>query len=247
MTNGGDEISSPMRILVVEDDKFIARYIKKGLQDQHFEVDLISDGLEAQNIAVRSVYDLVILDVGLPGIDGFQVLRSIRVSRPNVPIIMLTGYDSTADRVRGLDGGADDYVVKPFSITEVSARIRVLLRRGDRLNSSILRIQDLEVNLGTRVVTRTGKRIDLSSREYSLLVYLMQNAGRCVTRAMIMQDVWTLAFDTPTNVVDVYINYLRAKIDKDHKKKLIKTMRGIGYQLDRRTVSEEDELSTGAD
>jgi two-component system copper resistance phosphate regulon response regulator CusR len=232
-----------MRVLIVEDDKYVAKFIQKGLEAEHFTVDLVSDGLEAQKVAVQNDYDLLILDVGLPGADGFQVLRFIRVNKPLIPVLMLSGYDKIEDRVRGLDGGADDYVVKPFSFAELSARVRTLLRRAERSNNSVLRVQDLEVDLGSRMVTRAGRRIELSSREYSLLVYLMKNAGRCVTRAMIMEHVFTLAFDTPTNVVDVYINYLRSKIDKDFQQKLIRTMRGVGYLVERRKISEEREVS----
>lgn len=233
-----------MRILIVEDDVYVARYVQKGLQAEHFAVDLVSDGVEAQNLAVENDYDLLILDVGISGgSDGFQVLRFVRVNKPFIPVIMLSGHNTVEDRVRGLDSGADDYVCKPFSFAELSARVRALLRRTQRGNTATLRVQDLEVDLGSRVVTRAGKRIELSSREYSLLTYLMKNAGRCVTRAMIMEHVWTLAFDTPTNVVDVYINYLRSKIDQGFEHKLIRTMRGVGYQIERRTIAEEQEAS----
>ena len=233
-----------MRILIAEDDVYVAKYIQGGLEAEHFAVDLVSDGLEAQSLAVERDYDLLILDVGLSGTtDGFQVLRFVRVNKPFLPVIMLSGHNTTEDRIRGLDGGADDYLAKPFSFAELSARVRALLRRAEHTNSSILRIQDLEVDLGNRVVTRAGKRIELSSREYSLLTYLMKNAGRCVTRAMIMEHVWTLAFDTPTNVVDVYINYLRSKIDKGFQQKLIRTMRGVGYQIERRAIGEEHDVS----
>jgi two-component system copper resistance phosphate regulon response regulator CusR len=232
-----------MRILIVEDDEYVARYVQKGLQAEHFAVDLVSDGLEAQNLAVQNDYDLIILDVGLSGGgDGFQVLRFVRVNKPFLPVIMLSGHSTIEDRVRGLDSGADDYLAKPFAFVELSARVRALLRRAERADNSTLRVQDLEVDLGSRVVTRAGKRIELSSREYSLLTYLMKNAGRCVTRAMIMEHVWTLAFDTPTNVVDVYINYLRSKIDKGSQHKLIRTMRGVGYQIERRAPREEQEV-----
>jgi len=223
-----------MRILIVEDDVYVAKYVQKGLEAEHFTVDLVSDGLEAQSQAVQNDYNLVILGVGLPGADGFQVLRFIRVKKPFIPVIMLSAHNTVEDRVRALDSGADDYLGKPFAFVELSARVRALLRRSERSSPSLLRVQDLEVDLASRVVTRAGKRIDLSSREYSLLVYLMKNAGRHVTRAMIMEHVWTLAFDTATNVVDVYINFLRAKIDKDFPQKLIRTVRGVGYQIERR-------------
>jgi len=232
-----------MRILIAEDDTHVARYIQNRFQAEHFEVDLVSDGLEAQKVAVKNDYALLIIDVGLPGADGLQVLRFVRVNKPFVPIMMLSGYNTTEDRIRGLDCGADDYLAKPFSFAELSARVRALLRRVERSNSSLLRAQDLEVDLGTRVVTRAGKRIELSSREYSLLTYLMQNAGRCVTRSMIMEHVWALAYDTPANVVDVYINYLRSKIDKGSPHKLIRTVRGVGYQIERRANRVEKEGS----
>jgi DNA-binding response OmpR family regulator len=231
-----------MRILIAEDDTHVARYLQKRLEAEHFAVDVVSNGLEAQKLAVESDYDLLIMDVGLPGTDGFQVLRFVRVNKPLVPVIMLSGYNTTEDRVRGLDSGADDYLAKPFSFAELSARIRALLRRGGFPDTSVLRAQDLEVDLATRMVTRAGKRIELSSREYVLLTYLMKNAGRCVTRSMIMEHVWTLAYDTPTNVVDVYINYLRSKIDKGFQHKLIRTVRGVGYQIERRASTEKKEV-----
>jgi len=231
-----------MRILVAEDDVHVAKYVQTRLQAEHFDVDLVSDGLEAQKLAMENDYDLLILDVGLPGADGFQVLRFVRVNKPLVPVIMLSGFNTTEDRVRGLDSGADDYLAKPFAFAELSARVRSLLRRVERPNSSVLRAQDLEVDLGTRVVTRSGKRIDLSAREFALLTYLMQNAGRCVTRSMIMEHVWTLAYDTSANVVDVYINYLRSKVDKGFQQKLIRTMRGLGYQIERRAPRTEKEI-----
>lgn len=223
---------------------YVARYVQRGLQAEHFAVELVSDGLEAQSLAIQNDYDLLILDVGIPGgVDGFQVLRFVRVNKPFIPVIMLSAHNTIEDRVRGLDSGADDYISKPFSFAELSARVRALLRRAQHGNNATLRVQDLEVDLGSRVVTRAGKRIELSSREYSLLTYLMKNAGRCVTRAMIMEHVWTLAFDTPTNVVDVYINYLRSKIDLGFERKLIRTMRGVGYQMERRTMDAAQEVS----
>ena len=228
-----------MRVLIAEDDVHVARYVQSGLQAEHFTVDLVADGLEAQNLAIQNDYDLLILDVGLAGeLDGFQVLRFVRVNKPFIPVIILSGQSTTEARIRGLDSGADDYLTKPFAFAELSARVRALLRRVERASESALRVHDLEVDLGKRVVTRSGKLIELSSREYSLLVYLLKNAGRCVTRAMIMEHVWTLAFDTPTNVVDVYINYLRSKIDKGFQHKLIRTVRGVGYQIERRTIGD---------
>jgi len=228
-----------MRILVAEDDTHVASYIRKRFQAENFAVDVTSGGLEAQKVAVENEYDLLIFDVALPGADGLQAVRSVRVNKPLVPIIILSGYDTIADRVRGLDAGADDYLTKPFAFAELSARVRALLRRMERPNGAVLRVHDLEVNLGTRVVTRAGKRVDLSAREYLLLTYLLKNAGRVVTRSMIMEHVWTLAYDTSTNVVDVYINYLRSKIDKGFEHKLIRTIRGVGYQIERRVGRRE--------
>jgi len=223
-----------MRFLVAEDDTHVATYLQRRLEAESFLVDVVSDGLEAQKFAVERDYDLLIVNIGLPGADGFQVLRFARVNKPLIPIIILSGRTAIEDRVRGLDAGADDYLVKPFAFAELSARIRALMRRVSRNNGSVLRAQDLEADLETRLVTRAGKRIDLSAREYLLLTYLMKNAGRCITRSMIMEHVWTLAYDTPTNVVDVYINYLRSKIDKGFQNKLIRTVRGVGYQIERR-------------
>jgi DNA-binding response OmpR family regulator len=228
-----------MRILIAQKDTHVAWYIQKRLQAEHFAVEAVFDGLEAQKLAVDNDYDLLIIGVGLPGADGLNVLRFVRVNKPFVPVIMLSRHGTTEDRVRGLDAGADDYLVKPFAFAELSARIRALLRRANRSHDAVLRVQDLEVDLGTRVVTRAGKRIDLSAREYLLLTYLMKNAGRCITRSMIMEHVWTLAYDTPTNVVDVYINYLRAKIDKGFQQKLIRTVRGVGYQIERRAGAQK--------
>jgi len=228
-----------MRILIAEDDTHVARYIQKRLQAEHFAVDVVSEGLETQKVALENNYDLLIIDIALPGVDGLQAVRSVRVNKPLVPIIILSGYDTVEDRVRGLDAGADDYLTKPFAFGELSARVRALLRRVERPKDSVLRIHDLEVDLGTRVVTREGRRIDLSAREYLLLTYLLKNAGRVVTRSMIMEHVWTLAYDTSTNVVDVYINYLRSKIDKGFEHKLIRTIRGVGYQIERRARRQE--------
>ena len=232
-----------MRILLAEDDVHVAKYIQTRLIAEHFTVDLASEGLEAQKLAIENNYDLLIIDIGLPKADGLQVLRYVRVKKPFIPMIVLSGFSTIEDRVRGLDAGADDYLTKPFAFAELSARLRALLRRAGRPNNPVLRVQDLEVDFGTRVVTRGGRRIDLSSREYLLLVYLVENAGRIVTRSMIMEHVWTLAHDTSTNVVEVYINYLRSKIDKGCQHQLIRTVRGVGYQIERRATGPETEDS----
>ena len=171
------------------------------------------------------------MDVNLPVVTGHEVLTHIRKSKPSLPVLFLTAMNRVEDRVRGLDLGADDYLTKPFSFTELSARIRALLRRGQRPAESVLRVQDLELNRVDRTVKRGGKRIELTPKEFGLLEYLMINARRRVTRAMIIEHVWNLSFDTMTNVVDVYINYLRSKVDEGFETRLIRTIRGIGYQM----------------
>jgi two-component system copper resistance phosphate regulon response regulator CusR len=220
-----------MRILVVEDDNAVARFLSKGLQAEHYAVDVKDNGEEALAMARDLDYDLVVLDLSLPGIDGLTVLRHIRAKKDDLPIIVLSGRSALDDRVKGLDLGADDYLAKPFSFRELSARVRALLRRGRRPPESMLQTSDLEISRVDRTVKRAGKNIELTSKEFALLEYLMRNVGRPVTRAMIIEHVWNLSFDTMTNVVDVYINYLRKKVDEEFELKLIRTIRGVGYQL----------------
>lgn len=221
-----------MRILVAEDDRPVANFLRKGLEAEHYAVDLAADGEEAQSLAEQYDYDLVVLDVGLPVADGFVVMRRIRALKRNLPVLMLTARSRVEDRVQGLDQGADDYMPKPFSFTELSARVRALLRRASRRTDDlILRVLDLEMILAARTVRRSGQRIELTSKEFALLEYLMRNAGRPVTRAMIIEHVWDISFDTMTNVVDVYVNYVRKKVDAGFAPKLIRTIRGVGYQL----------------
>ncbi len=220
-----------MRILVVEDEKAVANFVKKGLESEQYAVDVTADGEEARCMAEEFDYDLVILDLNLPGSDGLEILTQVRVKKPSLPVLVLTVRSRVEDRVKGLDRGADDYLSKPFSFSELSARVRALLRRGNRPSELTLHVGDLEMDRVERMVKRAGRRIDLTPKEFSLLEYLMRNSGRRVTRAMIIEHVWNFTFDTMTNVVDVYINYLRKKVDVGFDRKLIHTVRGVGYQI----------------
>jgi two-component system copper resistance phosphate regulon response regulator CusR len=202
-----------MRILVAEDDPALAGFVKKGLEAEHYAVDLSGDGEQARAMAGEFDYDLVILDLNLPRVDGVSILRHVRARKPSVAILILTGRSRVEDRVECLDLGADDYLVKPFSFSELSARIRALLRRSHLPAESILAVEDLKLDRVERRVERGGKRIELTSKEFALLEYLMRNAGRRITRAMIIEHVWNLSFDTCTNVVDVYINYSTSQVD----------------------------------
>ena len=220
-----------MRILVVEDDAPVASFLKKGLEAEHYAVDIAPDGEEAKYAAFESDYDLMILDLNLPKVDGLSVLRIIRPKKLSLPVLVLTGRINIEDRVQSLDAGADDYLMKPFSYTELSARVRALLRRRAEGTGILLKIADLELNRVERTVRRNGKRIELTSKEFGLLEYLLRNAGHRLTRNMIVEHVWNLSFDTGTNVVDVYINYLRKKVDAGFTPRLIHTVRGVGYEL----------------
>ncbi|MGH9466653.1 MAG: response regulator transcription factor [Terriglobales bacterium] len=221
-----------MRILVAEDDSSLSKFLRKGLETEHYAVDCVSDGTEAEALAESVDFDLVLLDVSLPGRDGFEVLRRLRQRKPNLPVLLLTAHARVEERVHGLDLGADDYIVKPFSFSELCARIRALLRRGQRGETSTLKVGTLELNRVEHSVQRGGKPIELTPKEFALLEYLMMNHRHRVTRAMIIEHVWNLGFDSATNVVDVYINYLRAKVDDGFDSKLIRTIRGVGYQLE---------------
>jgi two-component system, OmpR family, copper resistance phosphate regulon response regulator CusR len=220
-----------MRILIAEDDEALARIIRQGLEGEHYTVDVLPDGEQARAAATQSDYDVVILDLNLPKLDGVSVLRQLRSKKPSLPVLVLTQRTRVEDRVQCLDTGADDYLVKPFSFSELSARIRALVRRSHLPSESVLIAGDLKLDRVQRVVERAGRRIELTTKEFSLLEYLLLNAGRRVTRSMIIEHVWNLTFDTTTNVVDVYINYLRRKIDDGHSAKLIHTVRGVGYEL----------------
>jgi two-component system, OmpR family, copper resistance phosphate regulon response regulator CusR len=221
-----------MRILVVEDEPKVSSFIKKGLEEQAYEVDVAYDGFFGKKLALENEYDLVILDVILPKQSGLEVCREIRKQKPAIPILMLTALGSTDDKILGLDSGADDYLVKPFVFQELLARIRALTRRAYEVpNNEILKIADLELNLTKKTVTRSNIPINLTAREFALLHYLMRNKGRVVSRVDIIEQVWETSFDTGSNVIDVYINFLRKKIDKDFSPKLIHTLVGMGYVL----------------
>lgn len=196
-----------MRILIAEDDEALGKFVRQGLEGENYSVDIAADGEQAREAATNSEYDLVVLDLNLPTIDGVTILRQLRLRKPSIPVLVLTQRTKVEDRVQCLDTGADDYLAKPFSFSELSARIRALLRRSHVPSESVLKIADLKLDRVQRVVERAGKRIDLTGKEFLLLEYLMRNAGRQVTRSMIIEHVWNLTFDTTTNVVDVYINY----------------------------------------
>ena len=220
-----------MRILVAEDDAPFADFLRQRLVQEQFAVQLASDGTEAQRLAANQAFDLVILDLNLPGTTGLEVLRSIRSRKPDLPVMVVTGSAMVEERVRGLDAGADDYVAKPFAFAELAARIRAVLRRGSRAANAVLTVADLAVDRVNHTVQRGGHTIDLSPKEFALLEFLMRNAGQPVTRTAIVEQVWKLSFDTTTNVVDVYINYLRRKVDTGYDHVLIRTVRGVGYQI----------------
>lgn len=220
-----------MRILIAEDDAPLASFIAKTFTAEGQITDIASTGEEALRRLNEASYDLLILDLNLPVIGGTQVLKNIRSNDENLPILILTATDYVAERVACLDAGADDYLTKPFSFSELSARVRALVRRKGRPVQTVLRIEDLEMDCVRRTVRRANKDIDLTPKEFSLLEYFMRNAGRRITRNMIIEYVWKLSPDTMTNVVDVYVNYLRKKIDDVAKVKLIHTVRGVGYEF----------------
>jgi two-component system copper resistance phosphate regulon response regulator CusR len=219
-----------MRILVVEDDLKVASFIQSGLQQEGHAVDVLHDGTDAGQQACAVDYDAVVLDLMLPGRSGFQVLRDIRVRKAELPVMILTAKDSIDERVTGLDGGADDYMGKPFALAELSARLRALLRRG-RPHESTLRVADLEMDTIRRTVRRAGRPIELKPKEYALLEFLMRHSDRPVTRSLIIEHVWDIHFDSISNVVEVHINSLRGKIDRGFPDTLIHTIRGVGYML----------------
>jgi heavy metal response regulator len=220
-----------MRILVVEDEKKVASFIQRGLEAEHYTVDVAYDGETGLARAIEGHHDLLILDLMLPGRDGAAVLRELRTRRLGVPILLLTARATVTDKVHGLDLGADDYLTKPFEFAELLARVRALLRRGATAPSPRLALADLALDPATREVTRGGRRIDLTAREFALLEFFLRNPGRVLSRALIAQHVWGVSFDTFTNVIDVYVNYLRKKIDADFEPKLLHTVRGAGYVL----------------
>jgi heavy metal response regulator len=220
-----------MRILVVEDENKVGSFIKRGLEAANYSVDVERDGEAGLRRLVEGGYDLVILDVMLPRLDGFNVMKEIRQRGIQIPILLLTARIALADKVTGLDLGADDYLTKPFAFEELLARVRALLRRGSAAAPTVLTAADLTLDPATRQVTRAGKRIDLTSKEYALLEFLLRRRDQVLSRAVIAQHVWGVDYDTFTNVIDVYVNYLRKKIDSGFEPKLIHTVRGFGYVL----------------
>jgi heavy metal response regulator len=227
-----------MRILVVEDEPGIARFIRQGLSEAGYAVDVASDGEEGLDYALAAPYDLIILDILLPKMDGLRLLRELRERGVRTPVLLLTALDTVEDRVKGLDSGADDYLVKPFAFPELLARVRALLRRPPLQSNPVLRVGDLELDTVRREVRRAGRRIDLSPREFSLLEYLMRHPNQVLTRTQIAEHIWNFDFYAESNVVDVYIGYLRRKIDRGFDRPLIHTVRGVGYRL---SAEEKDE------
>lgn len=225
-----------MKILVIEDEPRLGEYLRKGLGEQGFAVEVALDGVDGRHLATEGDHDLVILDVSLPGIDGFAVLAALRAIR-DTPVLMLTGRDSVEDRVRGLRAGADDYLVKPFAFSELVERIRALLRRTcmAHADANVLRAADLEVDLVRRRASRGGQQLPLTAKEFSLLVLLLQRAGAILSRTTLAEQVWDMNFDSDTNVVEVAVRRLRAKLDDPFPTKLIHTVRGMGYVLEDRS------------
>jgi DNA-binding response OmpR family regulator len=221
-----------MRILVVEDERKVAAFIRQGLLEEGHAVETAADGAAALELITEGpLYDLVVLDVMLPKRDGFNVLKTLRDRHIAAPVLLLTARDGVADKVMGLDLGADDYLTKPFAFDEFVARVRALLRRVRGHREPVLRLADLSLDPATRLVSRGGRRITLTAREHALLEYFLRNAGRVLTRPMIAQHVWGLDFDSESNIIDVYVGYLRRKIDADGEPRLLHTVRGAGYTL----------------
>ena len=240
-----------MRILLVEDDARIARFVSQGLREQTYAVDVTADGEDALYKAAVNDYDAVVLDVMIPGRDGFEVCRELRAAGSSVPVIMLTARDAVEDRVRGLDTGADDYLTKPFEVSELLARLRALLRRGHVVRPSLITAADLVIDTRAHFVTRGGRRVELTAKEYALLEYLARERGRVLTRGEIAEHVWDENFDPLSNLIDVNINRLRRKVDDGFSPPLIHTRRGAGYLLsapdDSRGAVAEDETAGGDD
>ena len=220
-----------MKILVVEDDRVVGQYIRRGLEESQYHVDLVDDGLEALRLISGGNYDLVVLDLRLPGMGGLEVLRTIRDRGNTTPILVLTAQDAVGHKVEALRAGADDYVTKPFAFEEVLARVEALSRRPKQLTSPKLAVGDLELDVGSREVHRTGRPIELTPKEYAVLEYLMRHPGRVMSRTLITEYAWDYHFDPGTNIVDVVINRLRKKVDADAEKRLLHTVRGVGYVI----------------
>ena len=221
-----------MKILIVEDESKTGDYLKQGLTEAGFVADLVRNGLDGRHQALTQDYDLVVLDVMLPGIDGWQVLRDMRAAGLRMPVLFLTARDQVEDRVKGLESGADDYLLKPFAFAELLARVRTLLRRGKGVEAEHLRAADMELDLLRRRATRGGRRIDLTAKEFALLELLLRRQGEVLPRSLIASQVWDMNFDSDTNVIEVAVRRLRAKVDDGFEPKLIRTVRGMGYLLE---------------
>jgi two-component system copper resistance phosphate regulon response regulator CusR len=223
-----------MKVLVIEDEQQVASFIKQGLEEQLFDVDVAYDGKMGERIALSRDYDVVLLDLVIPGINGFDLCKILKKEKPAIPVLMLTTLSTTSDKVSGFDAGADDYLLKPFEFEELIARLKALVRRpavsGVSYNN-ILRFEDLRLDTEKKLAKRHDKAIKLSAKEFSLLLYFMQNPGKVITRAELAEKIWNIKFETNTNVVEVYINMLRNKIDKDFEPKLVQTRIGLGYVL----------------
>jgi heavy metal response regulator len=220
-----------MRLLLIEDEEKVSRFIVKGLMAERFAVDVAAEGDRGLELAQTFNYDLIILDLMLPGLSGTEVLRVVRRQNEHVPVLVLTARDAVADKVQHFEIGADDYLTKPFAFAELLVRVKALLRRGAISRANTLRVADLEIDRLTQQVRRGGQRIELTVKEYALLEYLMTNAGRVFSRTMIIEHVWDQSFDGATNIVDVYVRHLRNKIDEPFERKLIRTVRGVGYAI----------------
>jgi len=218
-----------VKVLVVEDDRTVGQYLRRGLEEAQYHADLVTDGLEALRLASGELYDVVVLDLRLPGMSGLEVLRTLRDRGTPTPILILTAQDAVGQKVEALRAGADDYVTKPFSFEEVLARVEALSRRPKQLSSTRLRVGDLELDRNTHEVRRAGKDIELTPKEYAVLEYLMRHSPRVMSRTLITEYAWDYHFDPGTNIVDVVINRLRKKLDSGHEKRLLHTVRGVGY------------------
>ena len=220
-----------MKIIIVEDDKTVGQYVQHGLEEQHYHADLVDDGLEGLRLISGGKYDLAVLDLRLPGMNGVEMVRTLRDRGVGIPILVLTAQDALESKVAALRAGADDYVTKPFAFEELLARVEALARRPRQVATPVLRVGDLEVDTSTREVKRNGRPIELTPKEYAVLEYLVRHQGRVMSRTLITEYAWDYHFDPGTNIVDVVINHLRKKIDAKHERKLIHTVRGVGYVI----------------
>jgi two-component system copper resistance phosphate regulon response regulator CusR len=220
-----------MRLLVIEDEHKVADFVARGLRAERFAVDVAYDGGSGWEMSSVCAYDLIILDLMLPGMSGSEILRRLRAAKKDVPVLILSARDRTAEKVEHFEAGADDYLTKPIAFAELLVRVKALLRRGAAVRDEVLQVADLELDRRVQQVRRAGKKIDLTSKEYALLEYLALNAGRVLSRTMIVEHVWDQSFEGLTNIVDVYVRHLRGKVDDGHAQKLIRTVRGVGYSI----------------